>query len=101
MKYLKTFEENNTEPQIGEYVAIGLPKMINYQWIIDNNPKYFIGQIVDKKNVDEKNNIYKILYDETLFNGVKLWWVLKDEILKHSKNKSDLEFVNSIGKYNI
>jgi hypothetical protein len=101
MKYLKTYEENNTEPQIDEYVAIGLPRMIKSEWVINRNPKYFIGQIVDKKNIGKKGNIYKVLYDDTLDHYTKEWWVLKNEILKHSKNKRDLEFVDSISKYNI
>lgn len=101
MKHLKTFEENSIEPQIGEYVAIGLPRMIKSQWVIDRNPTYFIAKIVDKKRVDKKSNIYKILYDDTLDHYTKEWWVLKSEILKHSKNKRDLEFVSSISKYNI
>jgi hypothetical protein len=96
MKYIKTFETLQKEPQIGDYVAIRLPHMVASQYVRDNNPGIFIAKIVDMKN-----NIYKVQYDNTFKHMWKNWWVQKFEFIDHAKNRRDLDYIFNIDKYNL
>jgi len=108
MKHLKTYESDETEPQVGDYVICYEPS-INLKAFIENN----IGQI-DKINIELlghiNSKIYYVKYDnmpeELLIKHKGMLVdnnraVFKEEILHISKYKEDLEPYISSKKYNL
>lgn len=121
MKYIKTYEQLDEEPQIGDYVI-----MTSYEWLnefLHNN----IGQIVfigTQNQNDNINVIYpsNIITDDSYFRKitkyehdiydkfssiarnnkkVSLRIFERNEILYFSKNKEDLEAKIAAKKYNL
>jgi len=98
MKYIKTYENSQLEPQVGDYVAVKKPKMLAFPnpTAFDNLNKIFIGRIVGKKN-----NNYGVKYPKKFPNNIETWWIQRSEIIDFSKNKEDLKYIKQAQKYNL
>ena len=112
MKHLKYFDNNNEEPQVGDYVIWedSTRKVEDFQNFICNT----IGQIVKIYNdgdydddfpyvIKYENIPYEILaafsYDDYPEKCTRI--MCKEEIIHFSKNKEDLEIILKAKEYNI
>jgi hypothetical protein len=104
MKYLKKFEENENEPQVGDYVIC---KEMKYP---DDDFVYFlnthIGRIKNYVNMNDTLYPYEIEFEEKLpRSSLKSRNFIRNEIIYWSKNKEDvidyIEMMNNINKYNL
>jgi hypothetical protein len=102
MKYLKTFEENENEPQVGDYVIVRENRILLLDSFFSEN----VGRIVD----DKYSRRYPFLVQfENIPDDLKIEFGDKnnsrqfsiDEIDHWSKNKEDLELMISANKYNL
>ena len=108
MKYIKTYEDLNDEPNLGDYV-------ITTVIISDVDPKlkFFLENNVGKICKIEDHVIsYLVKYENTpfdLFIGINdnykkdvgYWWFDKLEIKIHSSNKEECEAYLNAKKYNL
>jgi len=89
MKYIKTYEQNNVKPNIGDYVIIDIDWR-NFRF--EKHIKDRIGVITDYKS---DTGIYIIQFPD-------LEWYFYIENIKHfSNDKSDLEAIITSKKYNL
>ncbi len=114
MKYLKTYEDINNEPQVGDYVICGVPGIRE-----SDNPDMFnfikntIGQIVKIENSDTAYPTYYVHYNNipeylkfdsrkspslSIFNEEPF---RRKNITYWSKNKEELELKIIANKYNL
>jgi hypothetical protein len=94
MKYLKLYEENiENVPKIGDYV-ICKDKSI----AIDNNTKEFISNNIGKIIAKPVMYIYIVKYD---YNAMPEIVMYLDEIIKFSKDRTELEEYLMAKKYGL
>jgi hypothetical protein len=101
MKYIKQYE-NNTKPQIGDYVIVK-DSMADISLAIFFSEN--IGRIVN----NEYQELYPFLvqfenipYDFKIeFHGGGTRQFDEDEIIEFSSNKKDLELILTANKYNL
>ena len=106
MKYIKTYEDVNNEPQIGDYVLCKqnegfAKKSINN--IISKNIGKILSKFVDYYIVYYDCFIpEKLKYFFSNFNGPKYSRLIKKYEIEHfSSNKEDLEILLKLKKYNL
>jgi len=96
MKYLKHFEMNENEPQIGDYV------IVNYN-INQNSPAYVnyinthIGKLYNKRRSEKFGN--KLVCDIDYIDIVNTSYI--EDIEFWSKDKGELEAIIQSKKFNI
>lgn len=98
MRYIKTYEKFTKEPQIGDYVAVKIPRMIKY---VLGRPNLDLNQIYFAKVVNKEGGIFGVEFGDDFYNFTKKWWMMRDEIIDFSKNKEDLEYLIIADKYNL
>ena len=102
MKYIKTFENAEKTPQLGDFVICkclyGADRLNNF---LENR----IGQCVGFGYLD---NIYKIRYEDVPFHINLDYFDFKNvramrrtEIIAFSSNKNDIEAIIQSNKYNL
>jgi len=104
MKYLKTYEDLQQIPQVGDYVLCKDYITSDIETRIDSN----IGKI---SNYDDINEYYTIIYDskyknsilykKTGGNGYMRRGIRQHSIIMWSKNKEDIEAYIQSKKYNL
>jgi hypothetical protein len=107
MKHLKTYEQVK-EPQVGDYVLFYFDQEIGDK-IFRNFANSNIGQLVDISNPTVARAKFKNMSDEMLYrfgltkksDGSVNISLPKSSIIRHSKNKEDLETYMAANKYNI
>jgi hypothetical protein len=115
MRYLKTYEAINDNLQIGDYVICktdtGDEKIIDF---IENNVGQYVRYITNNKEVVD-NFRYVIEYENVSFELSNYSYTFsyerdipnicmrvdRDEIIKYSKNKEELETIINANKYNL
>jgi hypothetical protein len=104
MKYLKTFENLNIVPEVGDYI------IANSKYASSKLQKFFltnIGEIINISMGEGNKLLYNTDYDPDMVEsaGVILddnsWFFITTEILHISKNKEDLESILQANKYNL
>jgi hypothetical protein len=108
MKYLKTFELDKNEPEVGDYVICEESKYPNIKKFISTNIGKIIYYIDDTESIGYKlykNYRYIVKYNNMpkkfdSFNN-KTRRMKRDEIIHWSKNKEDLEIILNSKKYNL
>ena len=92
MKYLKLYEENiENVPEIGDYVIC--------EESLDNITKEFISNNIGKIiGIDEFGQYYIVKYD---YNVMPEMVMYLDEIIKFSKDRTELEEYLMAKKYNL
>jgi len=103
MKYIKSYENITRVPQIGNYVAVKMPKMIKLpQWKIENFgidlEKIYIAQIID---INRQKGIFKIKFGNDFYSIDKTWWMTKNEIIDFAIHPIYLEYILAADKYNL
>jgi hypothetical protein len=103
MKYLKTFEENENEPQVGDYVICTEHAYPNDE--LNNFLCTHIG-IISAINFDTyawSPIRYEVEFEELVpnFYAKNVRKFLKNEIVHWSKNKAELELILTVNKYNL
>jgi hypothetical protein len=100
IKYLKTFEENDSEPQVGDYVLC--EEHIYPENTLTNFLNTHIGIITADDYIKTKYRYdvdFKVLIPpDNLIDSRRF---MLDEIVHWSKNKEDLEVIMSANKYNL
>jgi len=105
MKYLKTYEDTQEKPQVGDYVLC---------------KNYIVGDIEDRiaseigiiKNYESEYDSYTIKYDpkkppskDSIRRGTNLYYYRRDvktySIIMWAKNKEDIEAYIQSKKYNL
>jgi hypothetical protein len=104
MKHLKTYENLNTLPKIGDYVVC--KDLSNPTKILGDFININIGKITSKKSEDEfyiqYENVPPEIQEYFKYSNIKnTRYFLDNEILFWSKNKTDCEVYISSNKYNI
>jgi hypothetical protein len=100
MKHLKRFNENihSREPKVGDYVILSFRHS-------DINTKTFfnreIGQIVDINNLKTYFLPYTIRYENVTPENSYVTYAFREQIVKFSDKKGDLEVMINADKYNI
>lgn len=100
MKYIKIYK-SKYDPEIGEF-AITEPDPLRFglsdYW--REFVKYNIGKIVGiSDDIPYKERKYKIEYNDEM--SKQILWFLKKEIIAHSKNMEDLDYIIKANKYNL
>jgi hypothetical protein len=109
MKHLKTYEKNNNNPQIGDYVICS---SISGGHKLNNFLSQNIGQYIEENNPSQSKVsslwAYIIKYENipnslisANFNGKNYRYVTRNEIIMWSPNKEDLETYIDQNKYNL
>jgi len=124
MKYIKTYENKNREPQIGDYVICeeniyqNIPDREKLDYILENFLNENVGKCIniitylnDDIYIIEYDNIPLALYDYFKFkkNGTadikfemsKCRGMNRKEIIHFSPDKEDLEIMIAAKKYNL
>lgn len=91
MKYIKTFENANTNIKVGDYAV--LKNDINPH----SNFKHFLDKPCEVISYNFSEPGYNICLK---CNNDKIWWKIS-QIEYHSKNKEDVEAFLASRKYNI
>jgi len=115
MKYIKTYENKNSEPKIGDYVIIKTnhkdPRLINFFknsvgkiLNIKTEKAWGTNPLYETKFIDEIPEELSNIWDSPFRN--KNWktathWVGIENIVHFSKNKEDLEPYIISNKYNL
>ena len=113
MKHLKSFENNNQEPEVGDYVicedCVSLEEEFknfmcnNIGLIVEINPNTNYPYTLYYENIPDNiidgfscvlNNNYE--YDYKCLRAMS-----REEIIHFSKNKEDLETILASNKYNL
>lgn len=103
MKYLKTYENLNIEPKIGDYVIID-PSPKNYTSTFINISKNSIAKVVGFSIRDDKHakKRYKIRYLNSSIEYMDLDWAFPiEDIAYFSPNIKDCELYILSKKYNL
>jgi len=120
MKYLKTYEDLDNNPEIGDYVICEEADDINDILELADFEKNNIGRVVDYRTVDNTNptfdsistffnifvqykNVPNEIYDDFDYHKriANCRIFSKKEIKYCSKNKEDLEIILQANKFNI
>ena len=105
MKYIKTYEQNNNEPQIGDYVICTDQNPEVSEFTLNN-----VGKIVKYILMNNDRFPYKVKYKNVpvklidkgyIFDNNDIRKTSRDEIIHWSKNKKDLELILYTKKYNL
>jgi hypothetical protein len=101
MRYLKTYEENSNEPQVGDYVICNF--ISNHIGKINCN---FISNHIGKIIMKKKHNFYpyNVFYENApnIYFGISKTIVAnRNNIIHFSKIKKDLEVYIDANKYNL
>ena len=92
MKHLKTYENNDTPYNIGEFVIV---KLDNHTQTGKKIMKE-VGEIINKANFQYTVRYFNI--NGKLVFDIKIYLY---QIIDHSKNKEDLEIKLATNKYNL
>jgi len=96
MKYIKTYEDTDEFPQIGDYILMKMTRVSDFNLYVSTH----IGKIVDRRK--NHPHMYVVKYDEVIPHwNTNLIDVFLNEILYFSKNKEELELKLQINKFNI
>lgn len=101
MKYIKAYEKLN-QPTLGHYVLVKTQPDSKNKWWVEKQ----IGKIVDIDTIynSQHNDNYELgveFVNPDRNDGKNIWWTNRDNIIKFSKNKEDLEIFVDINKYNL
>lgn len=103
MKHIKTFENKNSQPEIGDYVYC--IDTTNFGYGLDEFLKDAIGEIVDIDYEEGKINRIYVEFDELpelLFDKLAIPTnFLPKEILFWSKDIEEVELFRDSQKYNL
>ena len=87
MKYIKTFEQNISKPEVGDYIVLHFDTKNN---MITQMLQKYIGQITE-----EHANFFIAKF------GTTTWRIEKKDVADFSKNKKDLEYLIVADKLNL
>jgi hypothetical protein len=112
MRYIKTYEENNSNniPEVGDYVLLDVSYDSHYTDSFEELGTFINNSIGKVKHIDDTmyieyyyipKNIKKYFYNHDLLNlkNVRAFYIR--DVTFCSKNKKDCEIYLSTNKYNL
>ena len=99
MRHIKTFENNNDEPRIDDYVILNVKNLKFSDPDIDKHYRnIFTGNVYKIINYYSGSAYVIDFYDEHHPNG---WTVYIEDILAFDKDKEIVKYKNNINKFNL
>lgn len=107
MKHIKIYEnfsDNESDIEVGDFAIFYYDEVAQYTYHAKLNPTlkdYINNNVGYITNVSNKENLWiEVLYENLPYSSNKII-LTKDNIVKYSKNKEELEIYLNANKYNL